>query len=25
MGVAFLEIADNELKTLDCWLAELAA
>jgi hypothetical protein len=24
MGVAFLEIADNELKTLDCWLAELA-
>ena len=25
MGVAFLEITDNELKTLDCWLAELAA
>jgi PilZ domain len=25
MGVAFLEIADDELKTLDCWLAELAA
>jgi hypothetical protein len=25
MGVAFLEITDIELKTLDCWLAELAA
>ncbi len=25
MGVAFLEIADSELKTLDAWLAELAA
>jgi hypothetical protein len=25
MGVAFLEIAEDELKTLDCWLAELAA
>src|ERR1700744_1580028 len=25
MGVAFLEIADGELKTLDAWLAELAA
>jgi PilZ domain len=24
MGVAFLEIADAELKTLDSWLAELA-
>jgi len=25
MGVAFLDVADNELQTLDRWLAELAA
>src|ERR1700739_161285 len=24
MGVAFLDIAENELKTLDAWLAEIA-
>ena len=25
MGVAFLDVADDQLKTLDAWLAELAA